>query len=246
MRYRTDKTLTTALSILFALLLGAAAPVFADTPATGAERGLVTTLQEVETWLETQRETADSKPANLAGPEAFAHQLERLHRLDHAALRLDHPAILDLRHRLHQLAGSLRFVLSAFEPVAAGPTIGSEDPPPAVGTISGRVIDSAQGEPIERINVDVWTVSGRRVGSAVVDEGGRYTVEVPAGTFFVATHNDIGFVDEIYDDLSCPGGSVFTGACDPGLGTPVEVTAGPPTATGIDFALDPVTFAQDR
>jgi hypothetical protein len=52
-----------------------------------------------------------------------------------------------------------------------------------------------------------------------------------AGNYFVRTTNYSGFVDELYNNISCPDQS-----CNPTSGTPVPVSNGSDTGN-IDFAL---------
>ena len=56
---------------------------------------------------------------------------------------------------------------------------------------------------------------------------------LPSGTYYVTAANAVGLVDEIYDNVICPGA-----ACALNIGTPIPVTA-PSTINGIDFVLAP-------
>ena len=66
---------------------------------------------------------------------------------------------------------------------------------------------------------------------------GAYLVELSPGTYRVSTDNPFGYLNELFDDIPCPGGSAYSGACDPLLGDPVVVTEDAITGA-IDFALE--------
>ncbi len=67
----------------------------------------------------------------------------------------------------------------------------------------------------------------------VYTEGdGSYIIPaiLPAGTYFAVTANDLGYLDELYDDFPCHAG------CDPTIGTEIVVSAGE-FIDGVDFDL---------
>jgi hypothetical protein len=100
--------------------------------------------------------------------------------------------------------------------------------PPAI-TVSGTVSADNGGTPLSTITVQLLNAAGALVGSAITDAGGRYTiVSAGAGSYYLRTLNDRGFVDELYAEAAC-------GSCDVRLGTPVAVAA--TNVAGIDFAL---------
>ncbi len=105
------------------------------------------------------------------------------------------------------------------------------------GSISGTVTESATGEPVRWIDVEIWDAAGSHVGYDETNSSGIYTVNgLATGTYFATTdayYSD--FSDELYDDLPCPGGGFY--GCDPTTGTPIAVTIGADTS-GVDFALD--------
>jgi len=100
------------------------------------------------------------------------------------------------------------------------------------GRISGIVTDDDTAALLEGISVNIYDDSGNYVTWTSSNASGAYesTTGLPAGTYFVKTWNDDGYVDELYDDMLCVGGCTVTS------GTPVVVTTGG-TTTGIDFAL---------
>jgi hypothetical protein len=99
--------------------------------------------------------------------------------------------------------------------------------------ISGVVTDSATGAPLGNVRVVLNLPSGAYVTAAFTDGTGAYAFAgLVAGTYLVVTSNELGYVDELYANVPCPGGS-----CTLGSGTPVVVTAGG-SAPGISFGLD--------
>ena len=115
--------------------------------------------------------------------------------------------------------------------VTAGQTTSGIDFGLAVGgTITGTVTNATTGSPLSGVSVVVYTTGNSQVGYGLTNGAGVYvTAGIPTGTYIVRTANALGYVDEIYDDISsCPGGGC--------TGTPVNVTAG--TTTGnINFGL---------
>lgn len=106
--------------------------------------------------------------------------------------------------------------------------------------ITGTVIEEVSGEPVTDDGVLIWGQNGSFEGSGLTNALGDYVVlGLQPGTYFVSTQQDSDseLLDELFDDLPCPGG-VFNGGCDPTDGTPVVVTTGTITPE-IDFALAP-------
>ena len=101
------------------------------------------------------------------------------------------------------------------------------------GVISGTVTDAGTGAPLSGINVQVYTASGGWAGYATTNAAGAYTVPALAtGTYYVRTSNGFPYLDELYDNLPCPGGD-----CTVTAGTGVNVTTG--AAARVDFGLMP-------
>jgi hypothetical protein len=86
------------------------------------------------------------------------------------------------------------------------------------GSISGTVTDAATSNPLAGIYPEIYdATTGNYFGYGYTDATGSYTVEgLPAGTYTARTSNGEGYIDELYDDMPCPGG-----ACDVTTGTPV-------------------------
>jgi hypothetical protein len=117
--------------------------------------------------------------------------------------------------------------------VAAGSTTSGIDFPLVEGgTVAGRIVDAASGEPVPAI-VRVVDAGGRTMAEADTDFIGRYKVQgLLPGNYYVVTDNEVGYVNEIYG-----GGACLLEACAIASGTPVGFTSGY-TMSGIDFELD--------
>ena len=102
--------------------------------------------------------------------------------------------------------------------------------------IEGDVTNGVSGEPILSFDIDIWDGAGALVVSTRFNNtGGHYAVGgLPTGSYFLSTDRASGQVDELYDDIPCPGGA--PDGCDPTTGTAVVATAGS-TIFGIDFEL---------
>ena len=114
--------------------------------------------------------------------------------------------------------------------VVAGAT---EAPPETTGSIWGSVTVAGSGTPLAGVAVRVYGSSGSFLRSTTTDIYGRYWADnLPAtAIYYVNTSNNLGYVDELYDNLPCP-----LSACSPTSGTGVSPGPGG-LATGIDFAL---------
>ena len=106
------------------------------------------------------------------------------------------------------------------------------------GWISGTVTDVATGDPVSDVSIQIYDASGNYVDVSYTDAVGYYELYagLPGGTYFAATDNYEGYINEVYDDLPC------TGVCDPTVGTAIVVTGGI-TTVGVDFTLK--MYAQD-
>lgn len=103
-----------------------------------------------------------------------------------------------------------------------------------LGSIAGTVTDASTSAPAGGVEVEVWDTSGNFVSYTYSSDTGAYQVYglVPGNYFVVA--ESYNFIDELYNNIPCPGGAP-TG-CNPASGTSVAVSLGAAT-TGIDFAL---------
>ena len=90
------------------------------------------------------------------------------------------------------------------------------------GTITGLVSDAVTGLPLESVGVYVWLPSGWRTAWGSTGPDGFFSIPgLTTGTYHPLTWNNLGYVDELYDDIPCPGWG-----CPSSSGTPVNVTAG--------------------
>lgn len=96
-------------------------------------------------------------------------------------------------------------------------------------TITGHVTSAATD--LAGVFVEIFGAAGERLSGAITDETGTYTSQaLPAGTYYCLSGNDLGYLNEIFDDVPCPNW------CDPTDGTPIVASAGD-AITGIDFDL---------
>jgi hypothetical protein len=104
--------------------------------------------------------------------------------------------------------------------------------------IAGTVTEQGSGRPIEGVAIDFWDSDGQWRSATMSGASGAFLAELSPGTYRVSTDNPFGYLNEVFDDLPCPGGSAYSGACDPLLGDPVVVTEDV-VIGAIDFALEP-------
>jgi 5-hydroxyisourate hydrolase-like protein (transthyretin family) len=117
--------------------------------------------------------------------------------------------------------------------VAAGQTTNSIDFALSLGgKVTGTVTDAASGAPLSNITVQTFNQNNNLVTTSTTDAGGQFVSAsgLPAGTYFVRTQNNQGYVDQVYSNKTC------LGACLPNSGVAVTVT-GLQTTTGINFSL---------
>jgi hypothetical protein len=102
------------------------------------------------------------------------------------------------------------------------------------GGVTGALTDAVTGEPIESGYAVLWTASGLFIGDEPTNSAGVYRFDgLPGGTYFASSQTFGDYLEELYDDLPCPGGPP---GCDPTAGTPVAVSVGI-TTSGVDFDL---------
>lgn len=103
--------------------------------------------------------------------------------------------------------------------------------------ISGRITEAATSDPIRAFRVDLFRPStGALLQSTLTSPDGFYFFTAQAGTYWVATHNDFGYVDEIWQDTLCPNGSAAQGQCDLAAGDAVVIEP-MQIKSGIDLSL---------
>lgn len=107
--------------------------------------------------------------------------------------------------------------------------------------IAGRVLREGTQTGLEQRIVRAWSTGGVFAGGVATDSSGAFAFgSLAPGAYFVSTFPyptwETGLLDELYDDVPCPGG--MPNGCDPDLATPVLVVDGEMT-TDIDFELGP-------
>jgi 5-hydroxyisourate hydrolase-like protein (transthyretin family) len=107
------------------------------------------------------------------------------------------------------------------------------------GRITGTVVNSVTAAPVQGVTVSAYARTGDSMtfaASGSTNASGVYTIAgLPTSTYFLATSNSQGLINESYNDIQCAGSCVPTVN---NLGTPVPVTLGA-VVPGIDFRLEP-------
>lgn len=99
------------------------------------------------------------------------------------------------------------------------------------GSIHGTVTRDSNGAPINDAYVEIYDSTGSQVDYGYTDSTGSYTLDwLQPGTYYAFAHG-YGYVQEIYNNLPCPGSN-----CDVLTGTPIPVISGAQT-DNIDFSL---------
>lgn len=105
------------------------------------------------------------------------------------------------------------------------------------GGISGSFTDAVTGQPIAgRVSVTLYAVTGSTLtyaGNRESTLGGYSFGGLVPGEYVLITSNNVGYIDELYNDIPC-----WRGNCTYATGTRVAVTAGGITS-GRNFALAP-------
>lgn len=109
------------------------------------------------------------------------------------------------------------------------------------GTVTGTVTNAATAAPLAGRNVVFCTSLTTGIscaGTSGTDASGNYSISLAPGSYvaYTANFNTLGFVNEIYDNIPCPGLCNTSTAI--ASGTAIVVTSGG-TVSGRNFALDP-------
>ena len=97
-----------------------------------------------------------------------------------------------------------------------------------LGTLSGRVTRTLDGQPLS--DVSVFAENHSTIAYTTTDADGRFSIDVPAGEYAVVTSSPT-YRNEAFDDIPC------VEFCSYLLGDPIPVAEGE-EVSGIDFALD--------
>lgn len=94
-----------------------------------------------------------------------------------------------------------------------------------------RVVRKKDGRPAVGVTLDLWDSQRRHSDAALTDADGLAwpapynSFLVTAGLYSLSTYNELGFIEQVYDGVDCPAGSVFFGYCDLGDSTPIHYPA---------------------
>ena len=105
---------------------------------------------------------------------------------------------------------------------------------PILGTISGQVLESGTGTPLQDVSIGVYNSALGGVGAGYTDAGGNYTIRgIPPGVYYVsADARSANYVLTYNGNVVCP-----SLGCDE-FGTPVTITAaGPGSSATVNFSL---------
>jgi hypothetical protein len=99
------------------------------------------------------------------------------------------------------------------------------------GFVAGTVTETMSGRGIGDVHVEIRSVAGQLASWIATSADGSYTTTwpLPAGTYYVNTWNDQGYINEVYANKPCA-------ACDSTTGTAINIGSGT-TTSGIDFEL---------
>lgn len=113
-----------------------------------------------------------------------------------------------------------------------------------LGTVSGVVRSAEDASPLSGFYVRIYDQAGDQLAYDYSNYTGEYDFYGlwPGNVFIATDENNFGYVDQLHDGISCPGGPP-TG-CDPTTGTPVPIGVG--TATEIDFDLESTSTITGR
>ncbi|HEY3383078.1 MAG TPA: carboxypeptidase regulatory-like domain-containing protein [Vicinamibacterales bacterium] len=122
---------------------------------------------------------------------------------------------------------------TAVNVTAGAPTTGIDFALALGGTVSGTITDAGTSAPVAGLSVRVFDASNNQLGNTNTSPSGAYAFTgVAGGTYYVKTGTaaGMGYIDQLYSGLTCPGGT-----CAATLGTPVSVTVG--ATSTVNFAL---------
>ena len=107
--------------------------------------------------------------------------------------------------------------------------------------VRGRVTSAATGQPLPGVAVDFWYDTGSYADTAVTDADGRYEIigitYRSEQSYFVSTHNSLGYYDQLWGGVRCEQGSAYEGACDYTQGALYEIREDQPVGE-MNFALE--------
>ncbi|MCC6130145.1 MAG: carboxypeptidase regulatory-like domain-containing protein [Acidobacteria bacterium] len=228
-------------SIALAVLVCLTGPAGALEPPSGGSPGVATAandLRQVDRdlvrlgdWISEVERSGSAAPPGLESDIAsvrprIRHAVSLLKGLHWSEIRTVLEQVTDLHGRMALLEDRLKKAGSPrpFRPPVRQPSARAE----GSGAIAGRITDSVTGAPVAGVVV----FAGWWDSAATTNATGDYLIEgLQAGSYAVFTDNELGYVDELFDDLPCQNG------CYPSGGSLVAVTDGFVT-TGVNFGLE--------
>jgi hypothetical protein len=116
--------------------------------------------------------------------------------------------------------------------------------PSLSGSRRFRVVSAYTNLPLQGISLDLWRSDFTRAATFITDTEGQANVGLSSyfnGTeqLFITTDNALGLVDQVYENISCPNGSVFFGACSLAGGTLLSFPAQDSTTPVLISLSDP-------
>ncbi len=128
------------------------------------------------------------------------------------SLKLDPGTALELRNRasileerINRRESQNRRAVRPAMPIKKSAEKGGRLGPSATGAISGNVTDSATSAFIENVNIEIYNSTGAFITSATTDGFGDYTspAVLATGNYFIRTNNSQGYINEVYNNITC-------------------------------------------
>ena len=87
--------------------------------------------------------------------------------------------------------------------------------------LNGVVTDGFNG--IEGVYISLFDAAGHLLGDRLTPSSGAFGIGgLPNGSYFIKTYNNLGYIDEVYDNIACVGGN-----CPASTGTAITIVNGP-------------------
>lgn len=95
-----------------------------------------------------------------------------------------------------------------------------------------------EGTAAPGVAIDIWKTNGTHWATTASDASGRFRVALPFSFYYVTTDNGPLFMDEVWNEVSCPNGPAYLGLCNPLIGDVVTPPEGQPALDVIVFDLE--------
>jgi Carboxypeptidase regulatory-like domain len=101
------------------------------------------------------------------------------------------------------------------------------------GKIKGKPHGSVTEIALQNVEVLLYDISGKLIDKTISDQNGSYAFEgLSATAYYMSTINNLGFIDQVYRELPCPGSK-----CNVLLGKPIELSTSEISQT-LNFTLN--------